>query len=263
MATVLVFVTAGQAFGTASADAAPGQELIGHRCRTYDDAVTNENTVAALIEIAAVPGATCELDVWRLADNHQIIWHDTTWERVADPATLPDGVKPTDSVADATWDQVSQIRTRGGQRVATLHGIIDASAKHAVPLMIELRNGIADPQGIVDYITQSGATVSFYKQPSATCNLDTLTALATAGATVGLKLSPDLPCQLSTDEIQATGASYVTQTVSAITPEYTADLNARGVAVYARWVSQATAEEALSNGAAKVMVDDPVEALTW
>jgi hypothetical protein len=259
----LVLVAGVQVVGTAPAEALPGSELIGHRCRTYDDAVTNEDTVAALVDTSAVPGATCEVDVWRLADNRQIIWHDATWERVADPATLPAGIQPTDPVADATWDQVSQIRTRGGAPVATLRGMISAAAEYAVPLMIELRNGVADPQGIVDFATESGANVSFYQQPSATCDLGDLPALAAAGAPIGLKLSDDLPCQLTAAQIQGTGASYVTQAIGAITPAYTTNLWLRGVAVYARWATQDNARTALDNGAEKVMVDRPAEAQDW
>ncbi|MBZ5738906.1 glycerophosphodiester phosphodiesterase [Nocardioides mangrovi] len=260
---VLPLVVAAPLIVAPPASALDGSVLIGHRCRTYDAAVTNEDTVAALADVAAVPGATCEVDVWRLADNHHIIWHDDTWERVADPATLPEGVLPTDRVADATWDQVSQIRTLGGEPVATLRGIVNASARYGVPLMVELRNGVADPQGIADYVAESGASVSFYKQPSSTCDLGDLPALHDAGLPIGLKLSDTIACQPTNDEVAATGASYVTQAPASITPDYTADLAARGIAVYARWVTESTYQAAFDNGAAKVMVDRPADALAW
>ena len=99
---------------SAPADSLAGGKLIGHRCRTYDPAVTNEDTVAALIDTSGVAGAWCEVDAWTLADGTVIIWHDATWGRVANHATLPARLQPSSRVKDATWAQVSQIRTKGG-----------------------------------------------------------------------------------------------------------------------------------------------------
>src|SRR6476660_7271114 len=79
-------------FVASPADAVAGSFILGHRCRTYDPAVTNEDTVTALIDTSAVPAATCEVDAWTLRDGTVIIWHDSTWGRVSDHATLPVGM---------------------------------------------------------------------------------------------------------------------------------------------------------------------------
>jgi len=49
------------------AEAVPASKLLGHRCHVYDASVTNEDTVAALKDVAAgAPGAWCEIDKQRL-----------------------------------------------------------------------------------------------------------------------------------------------------------------------------------------------------
>jgi hypothetical protein len=152
----------------APAIAADGSDLIGHRCRTGDSLYTKENTVAALRDVSTVPGAMCEIDVWRLSDGTNIVWHDPTWERVADPATLPDGVDPTDPVTQATSAQVSQIRTKGGQPVARLGWMIRAAGEYDVPLIVEIQNSISGEEWFVDYARQQGTRSATTRRRSAT-----------------------------------------------------------------------------------------------
>jgi len=243
--------------------ASGGDQLIGHRCRTYDPAVTNEDTVAALIDIASIPGAWCEVDTWRLADGRQIIWHDPTWERVADPATLPDGIQPTDAVQDATWDQVSQIRTKGGAPVARLTQMIDASATYGVPLIVETQNPLLNASKFVDYASAQGASVRYYQAPSRTCETPSIDRLRDAGAVVGIKINDNPICSLTPWQIQNKGASFVTAPQSLITYGLVGALRWWGVDVYARWASAYTAQDLIDLGAVRVLVDDPTEAVTW
>src|SRR3712207_6738775 len=115
----LILALSGSLFIAAPADALSGSSLIGHRCRTYDRAVTNENTVVALQDTAAgAPGAYCEIDVYRISDGTFIVWHDPTWSRVANHATLPKEIAPTDRVVNATREQIAGIKTKGGAPVA-------------------------------------------------------------------------------------------------------------------------------------------------
>ena len=59
----------------APADAVPASKLLGHRCHLYDPAVTNEDTVAALEDVAKeAPGAWCEIDAWRISDGTLIVF---------------------------------------------------------------------------------------------------------------------------------------------------------------------------------------------
>ncbi len=255
---------AASALLTVPAQAATGGDyLIGHRCRVYDPDVTNEDTVAALIDTASVPGAWCEVDTWRLADGRQIIWHDPTWERVADPATLPDGIAPTDAVQDATWDQVSQIRTKGGAPVARLTQMIAASATYGVPLVVEVQNPLYDASKFVDYAAQQGASVRYYQAPSRTCETPSIDRLRDAGAVVGIKINDDPICSLTPWGIQDKGASFVTVPQSQITYGFIGAMSWWGVDVYARWASAYTAQQLIDLGADRVLVDRPSEAVSW
>jgi hypothetical protein len=243
--------------------ASAGDYLVGHRCRTYDPAVTNEDTVAALVDTSSVPGAWCEVDTWRIADGRQIIWHDPTWERVADPATLPAGVAPTDAVQDATWAQVSQIRTKGGAPVARLSQMIAASAAYDVPLVVEVQNPLWNATRFVDYAGTQGATVSYYQAPTATCETASIDRLRDAGAVIGIKINDDPPCSLTPWQIHDKGASFVTVPQSQITYGFIGAMNWWGVDVYARWASADTAQELIDLGAVRLLVDRPSEAVTW
>jgi hypothetical protein len=248
---------------TVSAQAVPGGQLLGHRCRTYDPATNNEDTVAALVNTSKVPGAWCEVDAWTIADGTVIIWHDSTWGRVSDHSTLPPGVLPTDKVKDATWQQVSQIRTTGGSPVATLGSMIDASAKQGVPLVVEVRNSIDSPAHWVSYAESRGAQVRYYSSPRAGCTMPAqLDTLRTDGAIVGLKLGLS-PCVISAAALQAMGASFVTVRADKITKTYTGDLAAHGVDAYASGATALTASTVLANGAAKLLVNRPRQAASW
>src|SRR4051794_36923905 len=169
-ALVLAFVVGATTLAPAPAEAVSGSRLVGHRCRTYSAAVTNEDTVSALVDTSGVAGAWCEIDVTRLADGTLIVWHDPTWSRVADASTLPAGVRATDPVRNATWAQVDQIRTKGGARVATFARMIDAAGVNGVNLLVEVRaDAIRNPGFWVDYAAAANAHVEYYQPVSATC----------------------------------------------------------------------------------------------
>jgi glycerophosphoryl diester phosphodiesterase len=225
--------------------------------------VTNEDTVVALTDTAGVPGATCEIDTWRIADGTMIVWHDSTWNRVADPATLPAGVAPSDLVKNATWAQVSQIRTKGGSPVATLAQMIDASGLRHVPLVVEVRNTVTQPASWVSYANAHAADVRYYRQPGSSCATVVLDQLHAAGAQIGLKVGQSTPCPMTPAQMQAKGVSFITIPVSKVTPAYTKELRGRGIATYASGAVRSNAKAVLSAGAAKLLVDRPRDAATW
>lgn len=258
-----ILVASGLWVMAAPADALPGSNLLGHRCRLYDPAVTNEDTRAALIDTSAVAGTWCETDAWTLADGTVIIWHDLTWGRVADHATLPAGVKPTSHVPDATWAQVRQIRTKGGQPVTRLGAMIHASATYHVPLVVEIRNRIASPDTWVTRADNDGATVKYYKQANPDCTNKALDRMRDAGAEIGLKLGSFTPCPMTSDQMQAEGASFVTVSADRVTPAYSDDLRAHGIEIYAGRATRTTARTVLANGAVRLLVDHPRDAATW
>jgi hypothetical protein len=205
----------------------------------------------------------CEIDVWRLSDGTNIVWHDPTWERVADPATLPDGVDPTDPVTQATSAQVSQIRTKGGQPVARLGWMIRAAGEYDVPLIVEIQNSISGEEWFVDYARQQGATVSYYAAPKRDCSTDELDELRRAGATIGIKINDNTDCELTASQLASKGARFVTVAGSAVTSTYTDSLHARGISVYARWASVSQIVPLLNSGADRVMINDPLAAFSY
>jgi hypothetical protein len=246
----------------APADAVPASKLLGHRCHVYDAAVTNEDTVAALKDVAnGAPGAWCEIDAWRISDGTLIVFHDSIWRRVADWSTLPSGVAPTDNVTQATWAQVSKIRTKGGQPIPTLQTMIDASAQYHVPLLVEVKNSIPDPQGLVAYANNKGATVSYYREPGTSCGTSQIDGLQKAGARIGIKLSSANACTPA--QLQARHVSFVTQLQWIATAQYDQSLSNVGVAVYARGTNRNTSAVTLANGAVKLLCPDPRLSLSW
>jgi glycerophosphoryl diester phosphodiesterase len=264
VATACAIALGGGLIVAPPADAVPGGNILGHRCRTYDPAVTNEDTVAALIDTSGVPGAWCEIDVWRISDGTLIVWHDSTWGRVADHSTLPAGVRPTDPVTRATLAQVSQIRTKGGQPVATFARMIDASALYHVPLVAEVRNSIPQPGTWVTYARTHLADVRYYRLPNKDCTTVVLDQLRRAGAIIGIKMgSSSTACRLTPDQLQAKGASFISEDGYRVTTAYTSALSARGIALYARGAGKFTGRAILANGAAKLLVNTPRDAANW
>ncbi|CAA9323587.1 MAG: hypothetical protein AVDCRST_MAG36-440 [uncultured Nocardioidaceae bacterium] len=224
--------------------------------------MTNEDTVAALRDVArGAPGAWCEIDTWRLSDGTMIVFHDPTWGRVANHTTLPAGVTPSSLVTNATWAQVSQIRTKGGEPIPTLKQMIDASATYKVPLTVEVKNSVTNPAGIVGYAKTKGATVDYYRKPGFGCAVKVLDPLRAAGARIGLKLIKYSDCTLA--DIKARGTSFITTLNSKVTPKYVQDMKTIGVEIYVRDVTESTSQGTLANGAARLMVEDPRAALAW
>ena len=201
----MVLTISGAVVSVAPAEALAGTKLIGHRCRTYPPAVTNENTVAALVNTAGVAGAWCEVDAWTIADGTVIIWHDSTWGRVANHATLPSGVEPSSLVADTTWAQVAQIRTKGGRPVARLERDDQpfratrraVARQHQEQPRLAVNLGHAGERGWC-----SRAVLPPRKDPG--CRTTVLDQMRSAGARIGLKLDRTTPC-LSPEEIAGQG----------------------------------------------------------
>jgi hypothetical protein len=245
--------------------ARPGDHVAGHRCRTYDDRVTNENTLTALIDTAGVPGAVCETDAWRIADGTIIIWHDRKWRRVADLSTLPPGIHPDDQITQATWSQVSQIRTKGGDRVLRLDEMIDASAQYDIPLMVDIRNRLAGAPGLVQHAADVGAEVWYYGLINSQCLTRNVDPFRDAGARVGVKFLS--ACPLSPAEIEARGFSFTSQRTRSLTDAYLADAISRGIEVGvlsgADTMTKTQAEGLVARGVTRLLLNRPREALEW
>ena len=265
LASLAVLLVCGLLTATpAAADhAEPGEHVLGHRCRTDARAASNENTVAALIDTAGMPGAVCEIDAWRIADGTVIVFHDGTWNRIADPATLPAGVGARDRVTAATWDQVRQIRTRGGRPVPTLQQMIDAAARYGIPLVVDIRNTLSDPAGLVGYANARGADVRYYQPVPNSCTTRHIDRFRAAGATVGVKLLSS--CRPSPAQLQAWGVSFTQELSFLLTDPYLAEMDQRGidVGVLDRGMTETLAESLVARGVDRVLLDRPREALTW
>jgi hypothetical protein len=243
--------------------ARPGDHVAGHRCRTYDAAVSNENTVTALRDTAGVPGAVCEIDAVRIADGTMIIWHDPTWNRVANISTLPPGISRSDRVTQATWAQVSRIRTKGGARVARLEDMIAASGTYGVPLMVELRNAPANPAAFVTLARQRGADVSYYQTVNNNCNTAMIERFRVAGARVGVKLLSE--CTLTPTQMRSRNISFTQELSFRLTDAYLSQMNSFGISVGVldRGLTRAAAEDLVDRGVSRVLLDRPRQALNW
>lgn len=245
--------------------ARPGDHVLGHRCRTaYDPAATNENTVAALRDTAGVPGAICEIDVYRISDGTLIVWHDATWNRVADHRTLPAGVGPRDRIVQATAAQVRQIRTKGGEPVPTLEEMIAAAGQYDIPLVVDIRNSLGtNASRLVTLANQRGADVRYYQLVRSSCNTGQIDRFRAVGATVGIKLLGQ--CPMTPAQIAAKGASFTQELSFRLTDAYLAEMNRRSiqVGVLDRGMTEVTAESLENRGVSKFLLDAPRDALTW
>jgi hypothetical protein len=167
-------------------------------------------------------------------------------------------------VANATWAQVSQVRTKGGEPVATLAAMIDASAAHAVPLVVEVKTSMTDPASWVDYAEERGADVRYYRTPTTTeCRAPVLDQLRDAGAVTGMRLVPNAACQMTAAQIAARGASFISQSAGEITPEYTGEMHAHGVSVYVRKATAETSQDLMDDGSDRLIVSNPQAASGW
>jgi hypothetical protein len=250
-------------------DGPVGDHLMGHRCRMYERAVSNENTPFAVADLAArVPGAICEIDAARIATGEVIAWHDLTWRRVADPASLRRaGVEPTDRVANATWAQVSQIRTRGGEPVARLEDMIDAAAEYDVTLAVDIRARLGNASvasRLVDYAEQRGADVRYYQLITASCGTPHTDLFRAAGAVVGVKILRQCTT-ITPAQIEARGFAFTQQPGFGLSSAYLADMNARGidVGVLVGGETEDRARSLLQSGVKRILLDDPTTALGW
>jgi glycerophosphoryl diester phosphodiesterase len=239
----------------------PGSHVYGHRCQAGD----NENTVAALQYAGGLAGVMCEIDATTIADGTVIAWHDATWRRVADPASLQRaGLAPGDRVRNATWSQVSQVRTKGGQPVARLIDMIDASGRFDVPLRVDMRNALTSPRDLVARATQAGADVAYYQLVQSSCRTNLTDRMRNAGAVIGIKLLPG-GCQMTAATMQARGASFTQQLSFNMTQTFIDDANRLGITVgiLDRGMTEDNAEALHARGITRFLLDDPLVARTW
>jgi glycerophosphoryl diester phosphodiesterase len=241
----------------------PGDHVLGHRCRTYDTKVTNENTVEALRDTSEVPGAICEIDAITIADGTVVVVHDGTFRRVGNASTFPRGVTTSTRVASTTWAQVSQIRTKGGQPIARLEDMIQAAGQFHVGLYVDMRNRIPNPSTFVSLANQVDANVGYYQLLQGNCTHTNIDRMRAAGAPVGVKLLGD--CPTTPAQMQAMGATFTQQLSFFLSDAYIADANARGitVGVLDRGMTEDRAEALLARGVQKFLLDHPKDALTW
>lgn len=249
----------------APASAATGDTLLGHRCSLYPAATTIENTVAAVADVSQYAGIWCEIDARRLADGTLISFHDPTWKRVADPdSLLAAGVTADSPVAQATWEQVSLIRTKGGAPIARIEDMITAAAQYDVGLIAELkgaRASAATAKRLVDLASSLGADVWWYQNPERSCTLRKSEPFKTAGAKIGVKMT--LSCPFTPVELRERGATFITERPSLLTKESVTALTAEGVTSVARNGTAKNIKGLLENGVWRVMTNSPKDAMNW
>lgn len=253
---VLTYAPTAQAAG-------PGDHVLGHRCRTYETKVTNENTVEALRDTSEVPGAICEIDSITIADGTVVVVHDGTLRRVGKASTFPAGVTTSTRVANMTWNQISQIRTKGGQPIARLEDMIRASGQYHVGLYVDMRNRIPNPTSFVDLANQVGANVGYYQLLQGNCTHKNIDRMRAAGAPVGVKMLGQ--CPTTPAQMEAMGATFTQQISFFMSDAYIQDAISRGitVGVLDRGMTEDRAEALAARGVSKFLLDHPKDALTW
>jgi glycerophosphoryl diester phosphodiesterase len=267
--SLLVTAAALAMIGTTAAPAAAvtgGDKLLGHRCAVYPATTTIENTVAAVKDVSQYPGVWCEIDARRLKDGTVISFHDPTWKRVADPASLKlAGVTADSPVAAATWTQVSKIRTKGGQPIARVEDMIRAGAQHNVGLIAELKGARAsatEAKRLVGLAKTLGVDLWWYQNPEpAGCTLNKNEPYRLAGAQIGVKMT--LNCPFTPAQLQSKGVTFISERPSLVTKAYVDAMRARGVTTIARNGSASNIKGMLATGAWKVMVNNPHQAVKW
>jgi hypothetical protein len=235
--------------------------IIGHRCRHWlDDSVTNENTVAALRYVAEEsPTAGCEIDVWRTADGVPIVHHDKTWNRTIDPTTL---VGIPAQVVETTSAQVSQMRTRGGEPVATLRQMIRAAGRYDVPLVIETKN-FTPGRKWMEIAERRGAVVWWHHSPvpENDCVPVMLRRIAPAGAVVGVKGTRDCD-YLTPAEVRDRGTFLVTNLQAMSRAQVTTHRNV-GLLMSPYLAREQGWANLLWKGVRMMIVHDTAEAAAW
>ena len=250
-------------YAPAAEAANPGDHVLGHRCRTYETKVTNENTVEALRDTSEMPGAICEIDAITIADGTVVVVHDGTFRRVGKASTFPAGVTATTRVASTTWAQVSQIRTKGGQPIARLEDMIRAAGQYHIGLYVDMRNRIPNPTSYVDLANSVGANVGYYQLLQGNCKHGNIDRMRAAGAPVGVKLLGQ--CPTTQEQMEAMWATFTQQLSFRLTDSYIADALSRGITlgVLDRGMTESTAEALAARGISKFLMDHPKDALTW
>jgi len=241
----------------------PGDHILGHRCRTYETKVTNENTVEALRDTSEMPGAICEIDSITIADGTVVVVHDGTLRRVGKASTFPAGVTTSTRVASMTWAQLSQVRTKGGQPIARLEDMIRAAGQYHIGMYVDMRNRIPNPSYFVNLANSVGANVGYYQLLQGNCTHKNIDEMRNAGARVGVKLLGE--CPTTPAQMQAMGATFTQQISFFMSQAYINDANSRGitVGVLDRGMTETRAEQLAAMGVSKFLMDHPKDALTW
>src|SRR5687767_9277501 len=139
---------AGATSGRAHVDVTPGSTLlglgkppwiVGHRGAAGERL---ENTLASLA-LAAEQGADLvEIDVQLTADGRLAVFHDHPLDRLAGRAG---------AIETLAWSELRAVPLGGGERIPELPEVL-ARLRPGLPVNIELKRFLADPQRLVDAI---------------------------------------------------------------------------------------------------------------
>jgi len=198
------------AVATGKAAECASVEMLGHRGVQNID----EDTLVALRRDAKL-GVRFEADTWRLASpdgtpnaGPSVVIHDPTLRRTVDPTCLGD-LSPDTKVGEVTPAQWKTLCNRAGDRLPTLRQWIVKAAKWGVPGIMEIKYLPVDPAEVADWVTSSGAHVSFYVSPhkyKGVCNQNSAAAMKAVGMVIGLKVSHK--CPVSLQDAADMGYSY-------------------------------------------------------
>jgi len=150
--------------------------LVGHRGAA---ALDPENTVRSFRRGVAEGSALLECDVHLSADGQDVILHDATLDRTAQP----DSPLRTGAVADMTRAQLDRVLVGEDEHIPTLAQVLEAAVREdgaRVPLLVEIKApaaaervlrilaeqfGDGDAEAWADPATAPAVLLSFHEEP--------------------------------------------------------------------------------------------------
>jgi glycerophosphoryl diester phosphodiesterase len=171
-------------------------------------------------------GVCMEADQVTLADGTLVVHHDMAVGRVESQACMDRaGVTPGTPIITMTRAQWDKLCTKGEhpKSLPTLKQFIELDGKLRVPVMMERKYTIKDPQQVADWIERYDAPMTFYgiqrfDKFHHSCSDTPNTNLMQVGLTVGIKT--DGNCRPSLQAIHDAGYRYVITSNTLLTGPY-------------------------------------------
>lgn len=237
----------------------PTPGLVGHRGAA---ALEPENTLRSFRRAAALGVAQMECDVHLSADGADVVIHDATVDRTAQP----DSPRRTGTVAALTRAQLDEVRVGEGEAIPSLSQVLDACVRPdgtRIPLLVEVK-AVEAAQLVARILTARFSAAQFEEREGAPVHVISFHAEALR---VVREIAPHLPllltCTQTTPEFWASAEELGVATIGVrIADARAADIDrARALGADVNlWTARSDVElrRALELGCDTITVDDPI-----